>query len=88
MRERRKVEVFTAGCICCDEAVKVVEKLACPSCDVRVLDMRTEGGQDRARQYGIKRVPAVVVDGRLAECCRQGGVDPTTLRALGVGASV
>lgn len=85
MRDKRKVEVFTAGCTCCDEAVQMVQELACPSCDVQLLDMRTEAAQQKARQYGVKRVPAVAVDGQLAECCKQGGVDAGTLRAVGIG---
>lgn len=87
MREKRQVEVFTAGCVCCDEAVRVVQEIACPSCDVQVLDMHTEAAKERARQAGVKRVPAVAVNGRLAACCRQEGVDAGTLRRLGVGTS-
>ena len=37
----RKVEVFTAGCSLCDDAVQLVQKLTCPSCTVEVLDMCT-----------------------------------------------
>jgi hypothetical protein len=85
VREKRKVEVFTAGCTCCDEAVQMVRELACPSCDVQILDMRTEAAQERARQYGVKRVPAVAVNGQLADCCRVAGIDAGTLRRLGVG---
>jgi len=48
--------------------------------------MRTDkAAQAKAKQYGIRRVPAVVVDGRLADCCRQDAVNPATLRAAGVG---
>jgi predicted DsbA family dithiol-disulfide isomerase len=47
--------------------------------------MKTKPAQAKARQYGIKRVPAVVVDGQLAECCQQGPVDVKTLQRLGVG---
>ena len=83
--KKRTVEVFTAGCPVCDETVKLVKSLACPSCDVQVLNLQTDAGaQAKARTYGVKRVPAVVVNGQLAECC-QGGVDAGALRALGVG---
>ena len=40
--------------------------------------------QAKAEKYGIKRVPAVVVDGVLAGCC-EGGIDEATLKALGIG---
>lgn len=85
--KKRTIEVFTAGCPCCDETVKLVQSIICPSCDLQVLDMRTDKvAQAKAKQYGVNRVPAVVVDGKLADCCQQGPVDANTLRSLGVGA--
>ena len=84
--KKRTIEIFTAGCPCCDEAVRLVESLACESCDVQVLDMRSDkAAQARAKGYGVQRVPAVVVNGQLADCCRAGAVDAVTLRSLGVG---
>ena len=83
--KKRKIEVFVAGCPCCDDALKLVQSLACPSCDIQVLDMRTDNAaQAKAKKYGVKRVPAVAVDGKLAECC-EGGIEPETLKRLGVG---
>ena len=80
------IEVSTAGCPCCDEAVQLVKSLACESCDVQVLDMRSDKAvQTWAKEYGIQRVPAIVVNGRLAECCRQGVVDAVVLPNLGIG---
>ena len=84
--KKRTVEVFTAGCPVCDETVKLVKSLACPSCDVQVLNLQTDAGaQAKARTYGVKRVPAVVVNGQLAGCCVERGVETDTLRAAGVG---
>ncbi len=82
---KRTVEVFTAGCSVCDEALEAVRGVVCESCDLQVQDMQTKAAQAKARQYGIKRVPAVVVNGRLSECCQQGPVDVKTLQRLGVG---
>lgn len=83
---KRTVEVFTAGCPCCDDAVKAVQAAACPSCDVQILDMRADkAAQAKAKQYGINSVPAVVINGQLADCCRSGPVDPVELRRLGLG---
>ena len=81
----RKVEVFTAGCSLCDDAVELVRNLACSSCSVEVLDMKDESAQRKAKQYGVTRVPSVVVDGTLADCCRGGAINLDSLRALGVG---
>jgi glutaredoxin 3 len=88
MSAKRTIEVFSAGCPVCDAAVKAVNDAACPSCDVQVLDMQTDSAaQAKAKQYGIQRVPAVVIDGKLAECCADGGIDVAMLRQLGLGQS-
>ncbi len=82
---KRSNEVFVAGCPCCEEAAQTVRDLACQNCDVEVLDMRVNASaQAKARQFGIKRVPAVVVDGSPTER-RPGGVNAEALRRLGVG---
>jgi hypothetical protein len=81
---KRQVEVFTAGCPVCDPAVQMVQELACPDCAVTVYDLR-ESGADKAQQYGVKRVPTVVVDGTIADCCRGGGVSREQLQAAGIG---
>lgn len=82
----RKVVVFTAGCPLCDEAVQLVRSIACPSCDVQVYDLhQNQEAVNLAKQYGIKRVPAIVVEGKLAECCQTGSINEATLRAMGVG---
>ena len=82
---KRMIEVFSAGCPCCEEAIQLVRSMTCESCDVRILDMRGDkAAQAKAKQYGVRRVPAVVVNGRLAECCH-GAVSAETLRELGVG---
>ncbi|MFQ5844830.1 MAG: thioredoxin family protein [Planctomycetota bacterium] len=84
---KRKVEVFSAGCALCAETVKLVEGLACPSCDVAVLDIHDEEAAQRARDLGVRAVPAVAVDGVLLDCCR-GGVEEQVLRDAGVGSPV
>lgn len=81
----RKVEVFSAGCPACDEAVKLVEGIACPSCEVKVLDMNDPGVAARAKGLGVRSVPAVVIDGKLAGCCAAGGPQEAVLRGAGLG---
>lgn len=85
MSELRKIEVFSAGCAICDDVVKLVKSIACSSCDVSVLDMRDITVVQRAKSLGVKRVPAVAVDGKLADCCSDQGVNEAALRATGVG---
>ncbi len=85
MTEKRTVEIFSAGCAVCEETVSLVESIACESCAVNVLDMQIESVAERARQLGVRSLPAVVIDGKLADCCSGRGPDAATLRAAGLG---
>lgn len=82
---KRQIEVFSAGCPACEPTVQLVRKLACPSCEVQVLDMNQPNVMAKAQQYGVKAVPAVVIDGQLASCCVGGGPDEQALRSAGLG---
>ena len=88
MRAKRRVEVFSAGCPACSEAITLVRSIACPSCEVSVLDMKDPAVAQRAKDLGIRSLPAVVVDGTLADCCQRNGPDETVLRALGLGQAI
>jgi hypothetical protein len=85
MSTRRKVEIFSAGCPACQEAIDLVNGIACPSCDVTVLDMKDMAVANRAKSLGVQSVPAVVIDGKLADCCLGGGITEAALRAEGIG---
>jgi glutaredoxin 3 len=85
MNTRRKIEIFSAGCPVCEETVHMVNRVACPSCEVSVLDMKDPVVAKRAKVLAIRTVPAVVVDGKLADCCAGRGPDEATLRAVGLG---
>jgi len=85
MATKRKIEVFSAGCPACQETVNLVQRIACPSCDVSILDMNDPNAAQRAKSLGIRSVPAVVINGKLADCCQGRGPDEATLRAAGLG---
>jgi glutaredoxin len=81
-RPTHSIEVFSAGCPLCEEAIQLVRRIAGPAGDLTIHDLRTDPtAQERARQLGIHRVPAVVINGRLAQCCRSGPVDPVVIRS-------
>jgi len=84
-RRRRKIEVFTAGCPCCTEAVELVEFLAGTEHDVEIRDMHDPAVVAAAAGYGIRRLPAVVIDGRLTDNCAALGLDEETLTQAIVG---
>jgi glutaredoxin len=83
--KKRKVEVFSAGCPACKETIDLVNRVACPSCEVTVLDMHKADVAKRAKSLGIRSVPAVVINGKLADCCSGSGPDEAALRAAGLG---
>lgn len=85
MAARRKIEVFSAGCPVCEDTVALINRIACPSCEVEILDMRSASVSKRARTLGIHSVPAVLVDGKLADCCAGRGPNEASLKAAGIG---
>ena len=84
-QNKRKVEVFSAGCGVCDETVALVQRLACGSCDVVVDDVHKPEAAAKAKRYGVQSLPAVVIDGKLADCCAGRGPEEHALRAAGIG---
>lgn len=85
MSPKRTIEIFSAGCPACQDTVELVERVACSSCEVSVLDMNDPAVADRARRLGVRSVPAVVVNGELAACCAGRGPDESALREAGLG---
>jgi len=82
MANKRKVEIFSADCPLCREAIETVKQNACSSCDVIVLDMIDRNVAARAKQLGIRSVPSVVINGKLAS---MGGIDLPALQEAGLG---
>lgn len=85
MTARRHIAIFSAGCPVCEEAILTVNKLVCPSCEVEVLDLYDPAVAARAASLSIRSIPAVVIDGKLADCCAGNGVSSEMLHAIGVG---
>jgi len=88
MAAKRKIEVCSAGCGACTEVIGMVKRAACPSCEVTVHDMNNIDVARRAKSLGIRSVPSVVIDGKLADCCSGRGVDEQVLRAAGLGRAI
>jgi len=65
-----KIEIFSAGCLFCKETIERVKREACKSCEVVVQDLHEPKTTIHAQKYGIKRAPAVVVNGTLSPCCK------------------
>jgi glutaredoxin 3 len=68
MNVKRTIEVFSASCPACEDTITLATRVACPSCEVTVLNMHNPDVASRAKLIGIRSVPAVVINGQLAEC--------------------
>ncbi len=88
MSAKRKIEIFSAGCPVCKDAIAAIKNNACASCDVTILDMNDAAVSNRATSLGIKSVPAVVIDGQLADCCAGRGPDIEALKTAGLGVPI
>jgi len=80
MAQKHKIEVFSAGCATCKETIDMVRKIAGPDHAVQIHDMHQEGIATRAKQHGVRSLPAVVIDSKLAGCCAERGPDEHILR--------
>lgn len=70
---KQKIEIFTAGCPVCDPVVKLVKETAGDNAEITIYDLVKQCEEKTCIQkmnvYGINRVPSVVVNGKLQECC-------------------
>jgi glutaredoxin 3 len=74
-----KLEVFSAGCALCQEVIDVVKREV-GSSQVIVHNMMDARSLARAEELGIRSVPAVVINGKLASNAG-GGVDIQALKS-------
>jgi len=66
MRNKRRIEVFTAGCPLCTETLDLVKK-AVAGCGCEVVEQRCTENEccDAAKRYGVRAMPSVVVGGNI-----------------------
>ncbi len=66
MANKRRIEVFTAGCPLCLETLSAVKK-AVARCGCEVIERRCQEPElcPESKQYGITKMPTVVVDGAI-----------------------
>ncbi|HEX9782348.1 MAG TPA: thioredoxin family protein [Opitutaceae bacterium] len=66
MEKTRKIEVFTAGCPLCNETLERV-RTAVAACGCEVVERRCTDTEccDDAKNYGVRAMPSVIVDGEV-----------------------
>jgi glutaredoxin len=63
---KRSIEVFSAGCPLCHDTLELVRN-AVAGCGCEVTERRCTGTEcgTEAKQYGVKTMPTVVVNGQI-----------------------
>lgn len=74
------IEIFSAGCSTCKETIEMVKKVAGAEHTVQVNDMQHGDTAARAKKLGVRSLPAVVINGKLAGCCAGRGPDEHVIR--------
>ncbi len=89
---KRRVEIFTAGCPVCTPVVEMVKEVAGESCEIitynLIDDFDNQDVMDKLANYGVKRIPAIAVNGQLLSCCIDNEISRQELIDAGVGQSI
>ena len=81
----RKVEIFSAGCRTCKTTIEQLRDQIDPRHEIVVHDMQSNtAAAERSEAFGIRTVPAIVVDGTLLSCCKNTGPTLKELHAAGL----
>jgi hypothetical protein len=64
---KHKIEIFSAGCKICNDTIELLRTVARSKHEVVVHDMHQEDVANRAAGLGVRSVPAVLIDGKLAK---------------------
>lgn len=86
---KTRVEIFTANCPVCDPVVKMVNEVACENCEITTFDL-VKQCEDKTcltklEEYDVKKVPAIAVNGKLLDCCRDSAITKDDLINAGIG---
>jgi len=86
---KRQIEIFTAGCPVCSPVVAMVRDVAGDSCEITIHNLNEEFDnrevKDKLVNYGVNRIPAVAINGKLLGCCTNNEVSRQELIDAGIG---
>jgi len=86
---KRQVEIFTAGCPVCEPVVQLVKEAACENCEITIHNLAEQCESricvTKMKAYGVKRLPAIAVDGKLLSCCKNIEITREDLINAGIG---
>lgn len=86
---KKQIEIFTAGCPVCEPVVALVKETACENCEITIHNLSEKCESkicvSKMEEYQIKRLPAIVVNGRLIGCCKNIEITKDDLVNAGIG---
>ena len=86
---KRQIDIFTAGCPVCEPVVTLVKETACENCEIAIHNLSEQNentdGITKMKKYGVKMLPAVAVNGKLIDCCKNVEITKEDLVNAGIG---
>lgn len=85
----REVEIFTAGCPVCEPVVQLIKDTAGKNCNITIHNLAEQCESKicvaKMSEYGVKRLPAIAVNGKLLSCCKNIEITKDDLVNAGIG---
>tara|TARA_R110001592_G_scaffold45430_2_gene145169 strand:- start:8059 stop:8328 length:270 start_codon:yes stop_codon:yes gene_type:complete len=85
----KQIEIFTAGCPVCEPVVQLVKDTAGTNCEITIHNLSEQCESkvcvSKMEIYGVKRLPAIAVDGKLINCCKNVTITKDDLVNAGIG---
>ncbi len=84
-----QIEVFTAACPLCSPVVQLVKETAHDNCEIIIYNLTEKDKRElftkKINKYGLNKLPSVVVDGKLIDCCQNSEITKEDLMNAGIG---
>ena len=88
---KRQIEIFTAACLVCEPVVQLIKDTATNDSEIVIHDLREQCESkiciSKMNEYGIKRLPAIAVNGQLLGCCQNIEITKNDLVNAGIGSA-
>jgi len=82
---KNHIEIFTAGCSICEPVVQFVKETAGANCNISIYNLSERSYNNICKKYSIKRLPSIVVNGILLDCCKNIDITKEDLINAGIG---
>ncbi len=86
---KQQIEIFTAGCPVCEPVVALVKENACRNCEITIYNLSEQCESKiyvtKMEEYGVKRLPAIAINGKLIDCCKNIEITKSDLVNAGIG---